>query len=257
MEGITRDSLVEFFNEPTLDKFDSFLKENIGESNGVDFKREWIDFHKLAKIILGIANYGGGCIVIGVEENSDGLEAKGIEGESIDPADFTKKIEKFFPKSVLDNIQLKNFFYCSDIYAPPLKNKKFQVIFISVNPKDLPIICEGNGTCIEKGAIYFRRGTSTEKISYDELQDVIKRKVEAISSEIDNKNLKDELEQLKILNDAIPISIKKNSFSSIKQSNMTLSLFGKEENNKFPEKSFEEFLVEMIEKKQKKIENSL
>lgn len=257
MESVTRNSLEELFNEPTCDKFNLFLKENVGESNNVDFKGEWIEFHKLAKIILGIANYGGGCIVIGVHESDEGFKSDGIQGDTVDHADFTKKIAKFFPKSVLDNIQLKNFFYCSDIYAPPLKDKKFQVIFISVNAEDLPIICEENGTGIEKGAIYFRRGTSTEKINYDELQEVIKRKVEAISSKIDNKQLKEELEQLKVLNDAIPIIINKFSFSSFKQSNSLLNLYGKEKNEKFPKRSFEEFLVEMIEKKQKKIEKLL
>ncbi|MDB8790897.1 ATP-binding protein, partial [Romboutsia sp. 1001216sp1] len=246
MESLTKDSLSELLNEPTFEKFDLFLKENAGESNSIDFKGEWIDFHKLAKIILGIANYGGGCIVIGVDENDNGLEANGIKEKIIDHADFTKKIAKFFPEGLLDNIQLKNFFYCSDIYAPPLKDKKFQVIFIRVNTEDLPIICEDNGSGIEKGAIYFRRGTSTEKINYDELQNLITRKVEAISSKIDNQALKEELDQLKVLNDAIPSSISKYGFSSLKQSNISLSILGKEQNKIYPEKSFEEFLVDMI-----------
>lgn len=250
-------SLSEFFNEPTHDKFNLFLKNNTGESNNVDFKSEWIEPHKLAKIILGIANYGGGCIVIGVDENDGKLEPKGINNQIIDPADLSKKIDTFIPNSLLDNIQLKNFFYDDEIYASSIKDKKFQVIFINVNEEDLPIICENNGSGIEKGAIYFRRGTSTEKINYDELQEIIRKKVEAISSNIDNKNLKEELEQLKILHDAVPISINKHSFSAFRNSTVMSALLGKEPNKVLPKKTFEEFLVEMIEKKQDKIEKLL
>lgn len=258
MNNLTKDSLMEFFKEPTLENFSAFFEKNIGETNNWDFKASWIELDKVAQIILGIANCGGGCIVIGVEEKGKELVASGIQElkNILDPADFTKKISKYFPKSVLNNIQLRDFFYGNDVYGS-LKGKKFQVIFISVQDEDLPIICESGGSSVKKGSIYIRRGTSTEEINYDELQEIIKRKVIAQASKIDNNTLKDELQQLKILYDAIPIEIEKYSFSAFKNSPVFSGFLSKQENTKYPDKSYEEVLIDMIEKKRKKIEKCL
>lgn len=258
MDNLTKDSLIDFFKEPTLENFSEFFEKNIGETNNVDFKGKWIDIDKIAQIALGIANCGGGCIIIGVEDREKQLIASGIQDVKsiLDPADFTKKISKYFPKSILNNIQLRDFFYDNDVYGS-LKGKKFQVIFISIQDEDLPIICEVGGSSVKKGSIYIRRGTSTEEINYDELQGIIKRKVEAQASKINNTALKEELEQLKVLYDAIPMEIGKYSFSAFKQSPAVLGLFGKEKNTKFPDKSYEEVLLDMIEKETKKIEKIL
>ena len=67
MDNLTKDSLIDFFKEPTLENFSEFFEKNIGETNNVDFKGKWIDIDKIAQIALGIANCGGGCIIIGVE----------------------------------------------------------------------------------------------------------------------------------------------------------------------------------------------
>lgn len=258
MVDTTDDSLSKFFNEPTHENFSLFLQNNTGESNHIDFKSGWIDYPKLAKTILGIANSGGGCIVFGVNESDGTPKPDGIE-KTTDHADFTKKISKFIPNSLLNKIELKNFFYENEIYAQPIKDKKFQVIFINVKDEDLPVICESDSNETNKGEIYIRRGTSNQLINYDELQEIIRIKVQAISNNIDSKNLKEELEQLKVLHDAVPISVNRFSFSAFKNYSVksALALIGKEPNKVLPTKTFEEFLVEMIEKKQDKIEKLL
>ena len=55
--------------EPTLERFRDFLRGETGEHNEIDFKQEWVETPKLAKLVLALANYGGGAVVFGVEEN--------------------------------------------------------------------------------------------------------------------------------------------------------------------------------------------
>ena len=158
-----KDSLLDFFKEPTLEAFSNFLEENVGEGSQVEFKGRWINDVKLAKIMMGMANSGGGCIVIGVSEETDGsIAATGIPADDrvYDPADFSKIVEKYLPQKVEKCISIKNFFYDNDVYGS-LKGKKFQVVFISVEIGDLPIICESDGQRenekLRRGEIYIRR----------------------------------------------------------------------------------------------------
>ena len=246
---ITKDSLMNFFKEPTIENFKDFLEQHVGESNEIDFKSNWIEDSKLAKIIMAIANYGGGCIVIGINEKDGHYEATGIE-DILDPSTFSNKIEKFFPKSILSKILLKDFIYDDDVYVK-LKGKKFQVIFINTDLEDLPIICANNGDSVKKGDIYYRVGTKAEKISYEALQALINEKVQFEKSKIYNKTLKDELEQLKTLYESIPRFVNPNYSSQIYRQ------LGKVQNRNYPEKTFDELIYDMIKKKIDKIEKFL
>lgn len=255
---INKDSLYDFFKEPTLETFLQFYNTNIGETNEIDFKTTWIEFDKLARIILGIANCGGGCIVIGLTENNGVLNAIGVNDDKVlDPADFTKKIAKFIPESVLNRIQLNNFFYDSDAYNETIRGKKLQVIFITMDDIDLPIICNSDSNATIKGEIYFRRGTSTERINYEELRQLIENNIKKRKAIIQTKKLKDELDDLKNLYDSIPIFIKNMGFSAIKQNPFYMSIIEEEKNKIYPEKSYEQFLMDMITSKQERIKNLL
>mgnify|MGYP003170441182 FL=1 len=66
-----RDIVYKLLQEPTLDNFREFLQNQTGEHNAIDFKREWICKDKLAKLMLALANYGGGVVVFGVQENEN------------------------------------------------------------------------------------------------------------------------------------------------------------------------------------------
>ncbi|MEY8261521.1 ATP-binding protein [Oscillospiraceae bacterium 50-60] len=265
IENMNKDSLLDFFKEPTLEAFSNFLEENVGEGSQVEFKGRWINDVKLAKIMMGMANSGGGCIVIGVSEETDGsIAATGIPADDrvYDPADFSKIVEKYLPQKVEKCISIKNFFYDNDVYGS-LKGKKFQVVFISVEIGDLPIICESDGQRenekLRRGEIYIRRGSTTDLVNYDELQEILSQSIEAKRRVRQDITLEDELEQLKALYDAIPVSIFKNSFSAFKQSNFSMisGFWGHTENKVFPKQSFEEFLKEMIEDKEEKIKKAL
>ena len=255
---MTKDSPLRFFKEPTLENFSDFLEENIGETNSYEFKSEWIDIEKIAQILMGMGNSGGGCIVIGVAEENGRMESQGIQKDIYDASDFTKKICKYIPDSIVGGIELVNFFYDHDAYGS-LKNKKFQMIMIHVEDDKIPIVCKGDSKQFNKGDIFIRRGTNTEKVNYDELQMLLNKKVQADKAKITDEGLKEQLQQLKILYDAIPTVINNYSFSGLKQSSspIFLQMLGKEKNMVYPEKSYEEFLVDEIQKKQEKIQSYL
>lgn len=59
-----KDIVYKLLQEPTLDNFREFLQNQTGEHNAIDFKREWICKDKLAKLMLALANYGGGVVVL-------------------------------------------------------------------------------------------------------------------------------------------------------------------------------------------------
>lgn len=253
---MTKDSLIAFLKEPTMDNFLIFFEGNIGETNNVDFKSEWIEIEKIAQILLGMANSGGGCIIVGITENNGTMDSTGIKGKIFDPADFIKQIEKYFPDSLVGNIQIVNFFYDHIVYRD-LMDKKFQMVYIEIDDEMLPVICEHESKYFKKGDIFIRRGTSTEKINYEELNILVKQKVEAINSKVTNEGLQEELQQLKILYDAIPSIINRSSFSSLKQSSFVLQALGKQENKIYPDESYEQYLVNIIKSKKEKIKRYL
>jgi hypothetical protein len=53
-----REAFARFFEEPTREGLRELLRENFGEANELDFKREWPESSKLAKHVLGLANFG-------------------------------------------------------------------------------------------------------------------------------------------------------------------------------------------------------
>lgn len=253
---MTKDSLLDFLKEPTLETFSFFLEKNLGETNNIDFKEEWVEIEKIAQILMGMGNSGGGCILIGIAEENGNLVSKGIQGKTYDPSDFNKKISKYFPNSIVVKIQLLNFFYDNDVYGK-LKNKKFQMVMINVEDDKIPIVCECQSKLFKKGDIFVRRGTNTEKVNYDELQILLNQRIEATKAQLTDEGLREQLKQLKILYDAIPTVINKNSFSALMQSPFALQLIGKEKNEEYPKKSYEKFLTEIIEKKQDEIKKYL
>ncbi len=253
---MTKDSLLDFLNEPTLETFSFFLEQNLGETNNIDFKSEWIEIEKVAQILMGMGNCGGGCILIGIAEKDGNLEPKGIQEKIYDPSDFIKKICKYFPDSIAVKIQLLNFFYDNDVYGK-LRNKKFQMIILNIEDDKIPIVCECESKIFKKGDIFIRRGTNTEKVNYEELQSLLDRRIEATKAQLTDEGLSEQLKQLKILYDAIPTVINKFSYSALMQSPFAWQILGKEKNKVYPEKSYEEFLVDMIQMKQEKIQKYL
>ena len=117
----------ELIKEPTKDNLRNFLKNNLGEFNEIDFKSEWIDKGKLAKIILAMANSNGGVIIVGVKEDENGnIIPEGLD-KLKDKADIDNEISKFIPRNL--DYEIFNFIYDSSEYKE-IEDKKFQLLVI-------------------------------------------------------------------------------------------------------------------------------
>ena len=255
---------------PSRDGFKTFLKESCGELDNIDFKEKWITKGKLAKIMLAMANTGGGVIVLGIQENKDdNYLAVGID-ELKDAADVEKEIKKLVPRNL--SYSVLDFIYDDEIYGE-YAGKKFQAIIIADAPEQLPFFSIGASDDIEKDCVYVRRGTSSEKASARDFETMIQRKLENVFKESNDLSLKEHLEQLQFLYDSIPqkkrILIKKgNRFVGAMEGLQVLSermteIFGEPDqyeevpNENYPSEDYEQFLVRMIDKKKLKIEKVL
>ena len=65
----TNKLLAEFFDHPDGERLSQLLKDDVDESDDLDYKEQWPQGPKLARHILGFANSGGGCMIIGVKES--------------------------------------------------------------------------------------------------------------------------------------------------------------------------------------------
>ena len=255
---------------PSRDGFKTFLKESCGELDNIDFKEKWITKGKLAKIMLAMANTGGGVVVLGIQENKDdNYLAVGID-ELKDAADVEKEIKKLVPRNL--SYSVLDFIYDDEIYGE-YAGKKFQAIIIADAPEQLPFFSIGASDDIEKDCVYVRRGTSSEKASARDFETMIQRKLENVFKESNDLSLKEHLEQLQFLYDSIPqkkrVLVKKgNRFVGAMEGLQALSermteIFGEPDqyeevpNENYPSEDYEQFLVRMIDKKKLKIEKVL
>lgn len=256
---------------PSRDGFLSFLKGSCGELNNIDFKKTWIEKGKLAKIILSMANSGGGLIIIGVEEDKkeDKFIPSGIE-KLKDASVVENEIAKIVPRNV--DYDILDFVYDSEIYGE-YNNKKFQVIVVNDTPERLPFFSQNESTDIEKDVVYVRRGTSCVKASDRDFERLIQRRIENIFKDSSDISLKEHFEQLQFLYDQIPktkrILVRRGTQLSGAVASLSLlsermaGMFGEPDvyedvpNENYPSENYEEFLVRMINLKKLKIERLL
>jgi predicted HTH transcriptional regulator len=233
------------------------LKGNLGEFPNVDFKESLPSFPKIARHLLGQANLGGGCLIIGVSEKDD----KTLESVGVDKLEDKKvildKIKKYLPVALLEEIEIGDFAYQDSDYKD-LVGKKFQVIYVTGDPKHLPFVSQAQGDGIRENAIYVRRGTSTEEANYEELQSIINRRLETAYSSRDEIDARTHIEQLKILYSQVsPFQTRLKSAYRFLENSLSIDLIGMHEkipNPAYPEETFDEFIARVIEKKKKRIE---
>jgi predicted HTH transcriptional regulator len=253
-----KEEFAQFYEDPTREGLRELLRDNLGEFPNLDFKEQWPAFPKLARHLLGLANLGGGCIIIGVAEKEDkSLESVGID-DLIDKSSVTNGIKKFLPNTLLENIDIGDFKYEVAEY-PKLIDKKFQTIFVTSDAKHLPFVAMADGDGIRNNAIYTRRGPSTEEANYDELQNIINRRLETGYSSQGEIDLRTHIEQLKTLYGQIDqYHIRREGgIADALQNIATISLFGETQkilNPVYPPEGFDMFIARMIEKKKKRIE---
>lgn len=259
----------QFLKEPTKDNFRDFMKKSCGELNEMDFKETWIDKGPLAKIMLAMANNGGGIIVFGVKENEDNtFDILGLDSLK-DTADISNSISRLVSSSL--DYEVFNFVFDSDVYGK-FENKKFQIMVIHDTPERLPFVSLGQSEKIEKDVIYVRRGTKSEKATSEEINRIIERKIATIYSENTDMSLDQHLEQLKKLYSELPqkirVLVRKGSQPNFAAA---LKVFGErigalygtpdeyeeKDNPNYPDEGYEAFILRMIDAKKLKIEKVL
>lgn len=255
-----KEEFVNFYEEPSRDKLRNLIQNNLGEFPRLDFKGDWLGFSKIARHILGLANSDGGCIVVGVAEKDDKtLEATGVENLK-DKAEIVKGIHKFLPNVLADRVEILDFVYEASEY-PKIVGKKFQVILVGTDPKHLPFISIAEGDGIQKNKIYVRRGTSTEEVNHQELQNIINKRLETGYSSRNEIDLRTHIEELEMLygllksSDIIPrgyidsqLGLVDSAFKALERQYKSVP------NPYYPKESYEAFIAKMIEKKKKRIE---
>lgn len=260
-----KDIMYTLLQEPTLDKFREFLKGQTGEHDSIDFKSQWIEGSKLAKLMLSMANSKGGVVVFGVYEQDDNsVSVEGIE-KIKDHADISNNIKGLIPSDL--KYEIYDFSYTTAEYAA-LEGKQFQMLVVEDTPEHIPFLAKKDSEKLKSNEIYVRRGTSCEVANQDEIRNIINRKINYIHP-VNGKPLEldEHLKQLKTLYENVQKEkvYYRNVFSNGVlgvASTLLKSLLEKgekvvEPNPLYPDEEYEEFISRMVVEKKKKIERIL
>lgn len=257
MAMINKDDFYDVLKEPTRENFRILLQNQLGEEDYLDFKKEWPEKEKTAKHILAIANSGGGCIIFGIEQNEDGTFKQNGLSKLKDPSDLRRKVKGYLPPTL--KYRIKDFVYENSEYEM-LVGKKFQILIIEDNPLELPYICCKDGNILCDGDIYIRKGTESIKANNYDIDKMIQRKMN--ESKIPRRNtlkLEDHLSQLKTLYSELTYTTNTNELIKGVTSLIT-SFLGTTVTKKkecYPKEDYDDFIVRMLNKKKKRIEEEL
>lgn len=247
MNKAWREDFAVFLEEPSREGLRSLLRDHLGETNGCDFKKAWPTYPKLSRHILALANSGGGCLIIGVEEKADKtFEPVGLD-EIIDKGDIHKSIEKFIPAQLLYVVM--DFFFQESEY-PKIRGRRFQVLVVEDTPNYLPFVAKSDGDGIRKNAIYIRHFTNSQEANYEQLQAMLNLRIETEYSTRGEFDLQHHMDQLKALYSYISPMIKYYHYDDTEEEEPEeyprCSIGG---NPNYPRERFDEYVKKLIEKK--------
>ncbi|EHR0803127.1 helix-turn-helix domain-containing protein [Vibrio coralliilyticus] len=235
----------QFFEKPTRGFLKEIFNDNIGERDYLDFKAEWPQLEQVSKHVLALANSGGGAIIFGVAEDSDGeFDNKGLE-RLVDMADLSKTLKKFIPSQV--KYDVFNFVY--DESEPKLVGKKFQVLLVEYSEKLLPVLCLKEGNGLKSSVVYVRDGTQSIVANREQLELLINARIDTEYSSTPTLELGYHLEQLKTLCEQVNVLEQEEIFDSNHGLREFLDFEG--------DKIYSSFLYEMIEHKKQIVKKML
>jgi hypothetical protein len=237
-----KEEFAKFLEDPSRDKLREFLKNNLGEFENYDFKEKWPESEKIAKCILALSNSRGGCIFVGIKEKEDKtFELVGLD-QIKDKSEIKAGISKFLPSKLV--YEILDFYYPDSDYSK-IKGMKFQVVIVNDLPHYIPFICSADGENIRKTDIYVRDKTDSVKASYEQLQEIINRRLETGHFTTSEIELGRHLQHLKALYDMIP------QYTSALPS--LIDILPSKRNPWYPSESFEMFILNMIKAKKERI----
>lgn len=243
----SKEPFARFLENPTREGLRELLQNHLGETKNLDFKTLWESWAKMAKHILGLANAEGGCIIVGVSQKADNsFDPVGLD-KIVDKADIVNGIQKYLPNKLAYDVL--DFAFEESEY-PKIKGKKFQLLIIEDSPESIPFVSMAGGDGIRQNAIYVRRQGETLEADYNELQEVINRRIETQYSSKSENALLTNLGQLKALYQFIP---KKLNIFDRMTANMGILI----DNPEYPSESCEDFIKSLIEVKKKMITDQI
>lgn len=259
-----KDIIYNLLKEPSLERFREFIRNNTGEHNSIDFKKQWIEGAHLAKLMLAIANSGGGIIIFGVSESEDGSADVSGLSELKDPAIVSNDIKKFISSDL--KYEIYNFSYTSSEYED-LIGKHYQMMVIDDTPQYIPFLSKKESGQLKTNEIYIRRGTSCEVANQEEIRDVITRRINfAHPLTGEPLDLEEHLKQLKTLYGSIEKEIVTYESSTLTAftsflDGFTSKLLGDTRtinpNPLYPDEQYDEYISRLITDKKNKIERIL
>jgi predicted HTH transcriptional regulator len=247
-----KEELAAFLEAPSREGLRDVLKAHVGESSQFELKRQWPEDVPLAKHVLALANSGGGCLVVGVEESEDsmptpiGLDAL-REKSKIDQA-----LRRFIPETLAATVYVMDAAYQASEY-PSLSGKCFQVVVVPDLPEHLPFLAVAETTGLRRNSVFVRRMASTEEANYEELQRVLNRRIETQHSSRPVLELTKHLDELQALSSRLELFHLQHPFGNI-ISGMTLRKKSVWIDGKMVlVEPYEDFLSRAIVTKQRKI----
>ncbi len=256
-----------FNNQSFLDTYNSkeeefdivsltrLVQESYGENDDLDFKEKVIEEHKVAKLLIAMANSGGGSIIFGI---SDDRKPIGLNTDELkDETDFSRKLRSYLPSNLEYEYRYLNY-PDEDVYGD-FKGKTFLILYTKEQNRYVPFLPAKEAPSMKRNDIYLRKNASVETATNDDLENMFKLRLVEQYEDLTELELEEHLEQLKLL------------YSSIQRSYIqipALTGFSRElrgalkgiqsaKNKDYPEEEYEEFISKMIKKKKKRIEQIL
>ena len=188
-----KEKFAKLFDDPNRETFKIALNNLTGEYDDLEFKEQEIDEHILAKHILGIANTSGGVICLGIKESDDGLIPIGINNSS-DSTDLKKKLSKYLPYNL--DYEVHPIDYDDKELWGDVRNKSFKIITVEYTPEYIPFMPMKDHVDYKRTDIFCRKNSSTNRCEYDDLQNILNKRVSASQNIL---NIIKELNELELL----------------------------------------------------------
>ena len=244
-----REGFATLLQDPSRDKLHELLQASGGEFRDLDFKETWPAKAAVVKQVLGLANIGGGVLVVGVREESNGSLAPVGLPSFTDKADITGWLKSILPTNLLDSVSVHDFDYPTGDYGV-IAGKKFQLLFVQPDAKHLPFLPLKEGDKILQGVIYVRREGLVDTATHEEVQRILNTRIAEGHSTQPELDLQAHIDQLRVLYASID-KTKRSGLgllgNTAAYSGLIKSLGGMTQPNPlYPTESFDDFVSSQI-----------
>lgn len=226
------------------------IENTLGESNELDFKVDIISESKIAKILLSMANSGGGTIIFGIADDGEavGLQKEGL----IDTTDLEKKINAFLPSELKHEPQRIEF---RDETFGTLHGKIFYIFHVFPQDRYIPFIAKKESEHVKANQIYVRKNSASVVATSEDLEKIFKRRLLNQYEDLSSISIQEHIEQLKTLYNNTSETKEIININNVgKLLKEMQDIIRTVPNENYPKEDFDEFISELIKKKKRKIE---